>query len=44
MSKDKGSKNVKKAPNTENSKSKSDYQTGKTTVSKDEIISKPKKK
>jgi hypothetical protein len=37
MSKDKGSKNVKKAPATEGKKATSDYQAGKNTVSKDEI-------
>jgi len=36
MSKDKGSKNVKKAPATDGKKSTSDYQTGKTRVSKDD--------
>jgi hypothetical protein len=44
MSKDKGSKNVKKAPSTENSKSKSDYQSGKSSVSKDDVVTKNKKK
>jgi hypothetical protein len=33
MSKDKGSKNVKKAPATEGKKSSSDYQAGKKSVS-----------
>ncbi len=37
MSKDKGSKNVKKAPVTEGKKAISDYQAGKKTVSKDEV-------
>ncbi len=41
MSKDKGSKNVKKAPSTEGKKSTSDYQAGKKSVSKDD--SAPKK-
>jgi hypothetical protein len=44
MSKDKGSKNVKKAPSTETSKTKSDYQTGKATMSKDDVLAKNKKK
>lgn len=35
MSKDKGSKNVKKAPATEGKKASSDYQSGKKTVSAD---------
>jgi hypothetical protein len=43
MSKDKGSKNVKKAPSTEGKKEKSDYQTGKNSVSKIDPVS-PKKK
>lgn len=37
MSKDKGSKNVKKAPATEGKKAASDYQAGKKTVSKEDI-------
>jgi hypothetical protein len=44
MSKDKGAKNVKKAPSTDVKKDKSDYQTGKTTVSKTEVLPKNKKK
>lgn len=36
MSKDKGSKNVKKAPATDGKKATSDYQAGKKTVSKDD--------
>ncbi len=44
MSKDKGAKNVKKAPSTEGKKDKSDYQTGKTTVSQNEALPKGKKK
>lgn len=36
MSKDKGNKNVKKAPATEGKKAASDYQTGKKTISKDD--------
>lgn len=36
MSKDKGGKNVKKAPATEGKKSTSDYQSGKKTVSKED--------
>ncbi|HTD98493.1 MAG TPA: hypothetical protein VK668_04380 [Mucilaginibacter sp.] len=35
MSKDKGSKNVKKAPATEGKKATSDYQAGKKSVSAD---------
>lgn len=42
MSKDKGSKETKKAPNTEGKKAQSDYQSGKKTVSKVDIV--PKKK
>lgn len=37
MSKDKGSKNIKKAPATESKSATSDYQAGKKTVSKDDI-------
>ena len=44
MSKDKGSKNEKKAPSTEGKKAQSDYQTGKTSVSKVEVSPKAKKK
>lgn len=43
MSKDKGSKNVKKAPATEGKKATSDYQAGKKTVSKDEVITNKKR-
>lgn len=43
MSKDKGSKNVKKAPATEGKKTTSDYQAGKKTVSKDEVAINKKK-
>ncbi|WP_342644386.1 hypothetical protein [Mucilaginibacter sp. CSA2-8R] len=44
MSKDKGSKNIKKAPSTDLSKSKSDYQSGKGSVSQDVVAPKNKKK
>jgi hypothetical protein len=43
MSKDKGNKNVKKAPATEGKKATSDYQTSKKTVSKDDISINKKK-
>lgn len=43
MSKDKGSKNVKKAPTTEGKKATSDYQAGKKTVSKDDVSINKKK-
>jgi len=43
MSKDKGSKNVKKAPNPEGKKVTSDYQSGKKSVSKDDINTKKNK-
>jgi len=43
MSKDKGVKNVKKAPATEGKKSVSDYQSGKKSVSKDDIFINKKK-
>jgi hypothetical protein len=43
MSKDKGSKNVKKAPATEGNKATSDYQAGKKTVSKDDVSINKKK-
>ena len=43
MSKDKGSKNVKKAPATEGKKSTSDYQAGKKSVSKDDVTINKKK-
>ncbi|MGX5690674.1 hypothetical protein BDE36_2959 [Arcticibacter tournemirensis] len=36
MSKDKGSKNIKKAPSTEGKKSTSDYQASKKSSSKDD--------
>ncbi len=42
MSKDKGGKNVKKAPATDHKKAPSDYQTGKKTVSRDEPSQKKK--
>lgn len=44
MSKDKGGKNAKKAPSTDSKKAQSDYQTGKTTVSKIDVPIKSKKK
>ena len=37
MSKDKGSKNIKKEPTVGGNKSVSDYQAGKKSVSKDEV-------
>jgi len=43
MSKDKGGKNVKKAPASEGKKSTSDYQSGKKTVSKDDGTATKKK-
>ena len=43
MSKDKGSKNVKKAPSTVGSKAPSDYQSGKKSVSKLDIAPAKKK-
>ena len=43
MSKDKGSKNVRKAPATEGKKAASDYQAGKKTVSKDDVSINKKK-
>ncbi len=43
MSKDKGGKNVKKAPATDGKKTTSDYQAGKKTVSKDEVSIKKNK-
>jgi len=43
MSKDKGSKNVKKAPATEGKKATSDYQSGKKSVSKDDASINKKK-
>jgi len=43
MSKDKGSKNVKKAPATDGKKATSDYQAGKKTVSKDDASLNKKK-
>jgi len=42
MSKDKGVKNVKKAPATEGKKATSDYQAGKKSVSKDDSSIKKK--
>lgn len=44
MSKDKGSKNVKKAPSTEGKKAASDYQSGKKSSSKDDTGAGAKKK
>lgn len=44
MSKDKGGKNVKKAPSTDNNKKTSDYQSGKTSVSSTDLPAKNKKK
>jgi len=44
MSKDKGNKDKKKTPATETKKAPSDYQSGKTTVSKSEIVPLTKKK
>ena len=43
MSKDKGSKNVKKAPATEGKKATSEDQAGKKTVSKDDVSMNKKK-
>jgi|GEM_PF-916604 len=43
MSKDKGSKDKKKAPSTEGKKAPSDYQSGKSSAARTEIISAPKK-
>jgi hypothetical protein len=43
MSKDKGSKNVKKAPAAAGKKATSDYQAGKKSVSKDDIAFNKKK-
>lgn len=43
MSKDKGSKNVKKAPATEGKKTTSDYQAGKKSASKDDVTINKKK-
>jgi hypothetical protein len=43
MSKDKGSKNVKKAPVAEGKKTVSDYQAGKKTLSKDDVSINKKK-
>ena len=43
MSKDKGSKNVEKAPATEGKKAASDYQAGEKTVSKDDVAMNKKK-
>ena len=44
MSKDKGSKNVKKAASTEGKKEQSDYQTGKKSASSQEPLVVKKKK
>jgi hypothetical protein len=44
MSKDKGSKNVKKSPNPATNKAQSDYQAGKTNSAKVEIVTISKKK
>lgn len=43
MSKDKGGKNVKKAPTAEGKKNASDYQNGKKSVSKDDAAVNKKK-
>lgn len=43
MSKDKGSKNVKKEPATGGNKSVSDYQAGKKSASKDDVSVNKKK-
>lgn len=43
MSKDKGGKNVKKAPSEDSKKGQSDYQSGKKTVSKDLVVPGKKK-
>lgn len=43
MSKDKGGKNVKKAPATDGKKSSSDYQSGKKSVAKDDGTANKKK-
>jgi hypothetical protein len=43
MSKDKGGKNVKKAPATDGKKGQSDYQAGKKSVSKDDVTINKKK-
>ncbi|WP_262711492.1 hypothetical protein [Mucilaginibacter corticis] len=42
MSKDKGSKNVKKAPDTTGKKSTSDYQAGKKSISREDLNVKKK--
>jgi hypothetical protein len=44
MSKDKGSKNVKKSPTLVANKNQSDYQAGKTSSAKVEIVTTSKKK
>ena len=44
MSKDKGGKNVKKAPATGNKKALSDYQAGKKLISNNNLISNKKTK
>jgi len=43
MSKDKGGKNIKKAPATDGKKTTSDYQASKKTVSKDDLNTKKTK-
>jgi hypothetical protein len=43
MRKDKGCKNLKKAPATDGKKSTSDYQSGKKSVSKDDVTINKKK-
>ncbi|WP_255479877.1 hypothetical protein HDF19_15480 [Mucilaginibacter sp. E4BP6] len=43
MSKDKGSKNVKKAPAADHTKTNSDYQAGKKSVSSDSTTGSKKK-
>ncbi|HTK21516.1 MAG TPA: hypothetical protein VL442_18485 [Mucilaginibacter sp.] len=42
MSKDKGGKNVKKAPNADHEKKVSDYQAGKQSIGSNDIINKKK--
>lgn len=44
MSKDKGAKNVKKAPSTGPKKAASDYQSGKGSASSSDVLPKNKKK
>jgi hypothetical protein len=43
MSKDKGGKNVKKAPSAEGKKATSDYQSGKKSISQDSSVINRKK-